>query len=294
MVIMEMHPTRKKLITGAAWAGAVIWALLIIVISLLPRRVFITLVDAVAGGIIWLVHTIFDISLNPTTRLNIFNAAFLVLPFLGFCVLSLFFWYLLRTMGFNPKRAVILSLSLIAFAAVLFELLQFFSGEYMPKVSHCLLNIAGGASALAFTISVYRFPMIFNRETVSYVVFGALTTVVNMVVYGLCYNYLGFHNLISNTVAWVAAVLFAYVVNKLFVFRSRTGSAYQVLREFSLFVGARLFSFGVDQLFMWVLVDILRLNGGFSKAGVNVVVLLMNYFFSKMVIFKKPDKDKQE
>jgi putative flippase GtrA len=78
------------------------------------------------------------------------------------------------------------------------------------------------------------------------------------------------------------------------VFRSRTGSAYQVLREFSLFVGARLFSFGVDQLFMWVLVDILRLNGGFSKAGVNVVVLLMNYFFSKMVIFKKPDKDKQE
>ena len=75
MVIMEMQPTRKKLITGAAWAGTVIWALLIIVISLLPRRVFITLVDAVAGGIIWLVHTVFDVSLNSTTRLNIFNAA---------------------------------------------------------------------------------------------------------------------------------------------------------------------------------------------------------------------------
>ena len=81
-----------------------------------------------------------------------------------------------------------------------------------------------------------------------------------MVVYGLpLRNYLGFHNLISNTVAWVAAVLFAYVVNNgVFVFRSRPGSAYQVLRGFPAVCRRAVFFIRGGPAFMWVLVDILR------------------------------------
>lgn len=70
-----------------------------------------------------------------------------------------------------------------------------------------------------------KFPRLLNRETVSYVVFGVLTTLVNMAVYGLSYNTLGIHNLISNAIAWTAAVLFAYAVNKLFVFHSHVRGA---------------------------------------------------------------------
>mgnify|MGYP005800251171 CR=1 FL=1 len=110
---------------------------------------------------------------------------------------------------------------------------------------------------------------------------------VNMAAYGFFYNLLGIHNLISNALAWAVAVLFAYAVNKLFVFQSRTGTATALAREFGLFIAARLFSFGVDELCMGLLVNALHANGGISKIAVNVIVMLINYFFSKRVIFKK-------
>ena len=126
-------------------------------------------------------------------------------------------------------------------------------------------------------------------------VFGALTTVVNIVTYLTACTGLGIPNLISNAIAWVVSVLFAYVVNKLFVFQSKTGS-WSRCREFALFIAARLFSLAADELFMFLLVDVLASNKTVAKIAANVVVMIMNYFFSKWFIFKKkgtlPDKSK--
>ena len=123
-----------------------------------------------------------------------------------------------------------------------------------------LAGISGGIVALLaaflFLRLMRRYPGLLNRETISYVFFGFLTTVVNIVAYGLCYNNIGLHNLISNAVAWVAAVLFAFIVNKLYVFQSHTETAAQALGEFGLFIAARLLSFGVDELMMWIMVDV--------------------------------------
>ena len=131
-------------------------------------------------------------------------------------------------------------------------------------------------------------------------IFGVLTTLVNIVVYLLCDTAMGVFltgavlTLVTNSIAWVAAVIFAYVVNKLFVFRSKTETAKAALIEFALFIGARLLSYGVDTLGMVLLVDVLHVSGIVSKVLMNIVVMIMNYFFSKWFIFNKGKKPASE
>ena len=139
------------------------------------------------------------------------------------------------------------------------------------------------------------------REAILYVVFGALTTVVNFVVFKVCNMAFGekFY-LISNVVAWLASVIFAYVTNKLFVFESKSWEPKVLLREIPAFAGARVLSLGIEELGLWLLVDICRMEniswrvlsfdiGGsmIAKLILAVVVVILNYIFSKLVIFKK-------
>lgn len=188
----------------------------------------------------------------------------------------------------RPALAVMSAAGVLLAAAD--ELHQLFVPGHMPSMLHGALDCAGVGAAAAGILLARRLarkaPRVFNRETVNYVIFGVLTTVVNMVAYGVCYNLWGIHNLISNAIAWVAAVLFAYVVNKLFVFRIRTASLRALAREFWLFIAARLLSFGLDEFCMWLLVNVLAFNSGVSKIFVNVIVMIMNYFFSKLIIFR--------
>lgn len=116
---------------------------------------------------------------------------------------------------------------------------------------------------------------------------------VNIVTYLAACTGLGIPNLISNVIAWVVSVLFAYAVNKLFVFQSKTGSWKAAGREFALFIAARLFSLGADELCMFLLVDVLAGNKTVAKIAANVVVMIMNYFFSKWFIFKKKGNSPQ-
>ncbi len=153
-----------------------------------------------------------------------------------------------------------------------------------------------------------------NKETIEYVVFGALTTLVNFVVFKL-FDML-FERTVSvdmthvtNVIAWVVAVAFAYVTNKLFVFESKSWEPSLVRKEIIGFAGARLFSLGVEELGLFIFVNLchfdrfeLPLFGKFSidgkmltKIGLSVIVLIMNYIFSKFIIFrKKSDQNKEE
>ena len=126
-----------------------------------------------------------------------------------------------------------------------------------------------------------------HEEVVSYLFFGGLTTVVNYLVYLPCYNLLGFSGTVSNVIAWIAAVAFAYLTNKPFVFKSHDWSAITVLPELTKFVGCRVGSGLLETAIIFVTVDLLGLNGNLIKVATSVLVVVLNYVASKLVVFRK-------
>ena len=126
-----------------------------------------------------------------------------------------------------------------------------------------------------------------HEEVVSYLFFGGLTTVVNYLVYLPCYNLLGFSGTVSNVIAWIAAVAFAYLTNKPFVFKSHDWSAKTVLPELTKFVGCRVGSGLVETAVIFLTVDWIGLNGNLIKVATSVLVVVLNYIGSKLVVFRK-------
>ena len=124
-------------------------------------------------------------------------------------------------------------------------------------------------------------------DVLAYLVFGVLTTVVNYLVYLPVYNLAGFSAAFSNVIAWVAAVAFAYLTNKPFVFKSHDWSWRTVLPELTKFVGCRVASGAAETGILLVTVDILHWNGNLWKLLTSVLVVVLNYFASKLLVFKK-------
>ena len=126
-----------------------------------------------------------------------------------------------------------------------------------------------------------------TRELLLYLLFGGLTTLVNFVIYTLTVNLLGITG--SNAVAWVVAVLFAFFTNRLWVFQNREK---HLLSQLTAFVGGRALS-GVLEIFLPALLvewglrqTAFDIPGFWAKATVSVLVVLLNYFFGKYIVFK--------
>ena len=126
-----------------------------------------------------------------------------------------------------------------------------------------------------------------SPEMLLYIVFGVLTTLINIAVFDRCYYTLRWTWQAANALAWILAVAFAFITNKLWVFRSKSFGARVLLRELSEFFAARLLSLGVDYACMWLLIDMLAWNGLLAKIVDNVIVVVINYVLSKLVIFRK-------
>lgn len=124
-----------------------------------------------------------------------------------------------------------------------------------------------------------------NRETISYAIFGLMTTIVNFASYEGLYR-VGISNLTANWMAWVIAVTFAYIVNKWSVFRSRSRTVKAEMAKISKFYGARLVSLGVEQLGMFIFVDVFGMYRWLVKGILAIIVIVINYIFSKLYIFK--------
>lgn len=122
-----------------------------------------------------------------------------------------------------------------------------------------------------------------DRELVLYVFFGALTFFVNIISYFFFESVLGINYLISNIIAWFLSVLFAYVTNRIWVFESKSPD---ILKEMSLFFGGRIFSGAVDTGLMYLFIDILSIGDLISKIVVQIIVIILNYIFSKLIVFK--------
>lgn len=124
-------------------------------------------------------------------------------------------------------------------------------------------------------------------DVITYLFFGVLTTVVNYLVYLPVYNLLGLSAALSNAIAWAVAVAFAYVTNKPFVFKSNDWSMKTVIPELGKFVGCRVASGAAETLILLVSVDILGWNGNVWKLVTSVLVVVLNYFASKFLVFRK-------
>lgn len=124
-------------------------------------------------------------------------------------------------------------------------------------------------------------------DMVSYLFFGVLTTVVNYLVYLPLYNLAGISAAVSNIIAWVAAVAFAYVTNKPFVFKSHDWSMKTVLPELGKFVGCRAASGGLETALVFLTVDVCGWDGNIWKLIISVVVVILNYVSSKLLVFRK-------
>lgn len=127
-----------------------------------------------------------------------------------------------------------------------------------------------------------------HREIILYVLFGGGTTVVNFAVF-LPLNLLFGEKLLllTNFIAWVAAVAFAYITNRVFVFKSKEKRARGVLFEIGSFVLARVFSLALEEVILLVFSVLLSFDELAVKLVAAVLVVVLNYFFSKFVIFKK-------
>lgn len=125
------------------------------------------------------------------------------------------------------------------------------------------------------------------EEVISYLFFGGLTTLVNYIVYLPCYNLLHLSGALSNAIAWVAAVAFAYVTNKPFVFKSHDWSVKTVIPELTKFVSCRVGSGLLETAIIFALVDWLGLNGNVIKLATSILVVILNYIASKLLVFRK-------
>ena len=238
--------------------------------------------------------TVFDLVLGNLSAL--FGPAFIAwfVIALGFMLLTWFAW-LAAERGDPARRykALLPAAYVGAVIAAVCTLLPVIVGGSLD-----LLFFAYAVSGVALMLAVLavywfcwdRFPKLVNAETVSYVVFGVLTTIVNLVTYNFCADWLHIGTAWSTTIAWLAGVIFAYVVNKLFVFHSKTESFGALCKEAFLFFFARFLTYFIDLGGMLLLVDVLHVGGGLSKILCNILVLILNYVFSKLFIFKNSDK----
>ncbi len=140
-----------------------------------------------------------------------------------------------------------------------------------------------------------------HRELIVYLVFGVLTTLVNFASFWLFGILLGAElYLVTNIIAWAISVAFAYITNKLFVFESKSFAPAVLVKELGEFILARVLSLGLEELGLWLLVDIMGLGGlvlellGLAITGqliakviLAVIVVLANYIFSKFIIFRE-------
>ena len=124
-------------------------------------------------------------------------------------------------------------------------------------------------------------------DILAYLFFGVLTTVVNYLIYLPCYNMLHLSASVSNVIAWIFAVVFAYLTNKPFVFGSHDWSAKTVIPEFGKFVGGRVASGLMETVIIFLTVDLLHWDGNIMKLVTSVLVVILNYITSKFIAFRK-------
>ena len=123
-------------------------------------------------------------------------------------------------------------------------------------------------------------------DLIPYAVFGVLTTIINILSYWVCAHLFHIQVLFSTVLAWFVSVLFAYLTNRKWVFHSEASGSIKICREIASFFGCRIGTELVDLAAMFIFVNIMHLDDVIVKTAANIVVIILNYIFSKFIIFK--------
>lgn len=129
------------------------------------------------------------------------------------------------------------------------------------------------------------------KSIIAYLFFGVCTTAVNLIVYFLCARWINLSTGFSTVVAWLLAVIFAFLTNKVWVFESKSWERKLLIKELGSFFICRAASGVADLIIMLITVDILDWNELMMKLFSNTLVIILNYVASKLFVFKKPDRE---
>lgn len=132
--------------------------------------------------------------------------------------------------------------------------------------------------------------MLNYKEQILYIIFGVLTTVLNFLVYIIFTRDFEANFLISNAVAWLLAVIFAFVTNKIYVFNSTDYNIRFIMKEFLEFTISRIITGLLDIGLLYLFVSIIGMNDLISKIIIGVIITILNYVVSKMYVFRGGEK----
>lgn len=136
-------------------------------------------------------------------------------------------------------------------------------------------------------IKIYRK----NKEAIDYLFWGGIAFFLSMILFYLFANVMNIYEQIANIITWVICVIFTYLTNRTFVFASKVKGVKNIFNEFMNFVTARLLTLVMENVILFVMIDLLTINNMISKLVGQFVVIVSNYFLSKLWIFKKKKTD---
>jgi len=124
-------------------------------------------------------------------------------------------------------------------------------------------------------------------EIIRYLIIGVLTTIVSISSFYLFNTCIHIYYLISDVLSWIISIIFAFIMNKIFVFKSKNKSKDETIYEFVNFTKYRILSLLIDMFIMFIFISIFKIDELISKIFVQFVVVVLNYIFSKFFVFKK-------
>ena len=136
-----------------------------------------------------------------------------------------------------------------------------------------------------------------DKMVINYLIFGIITTLVNWLVYSLLVGVIGTSINIGNMIAWTIAVTFAFFANKVWVFESSSWKFLTVIKEGIFFAGSRLISGALEIVSLPLLItlginqQLFGIDGFVAKILISVVVVILNYIFSRWLVFRKTMKE---
>ncbi len=126
---------------------------------------------------------------------------------------------------------------------------------------------------------------VFTKEFITYGICGAITTILNIVLYWALLNS-GIDYKISNIIVLVVVKTVAYILSKIFVFKSKTENIIELFKEMARFIISRGFTMLVDYFGLIFMVEVLRLDNFYSKIFLAILVIILNYILGKKAVFK--------
>lgn len=129
-----------------------------------------------------------------------------------------------------------------------------------------------------------------HEEAMNYLFWGGVAFVLSVILFYLFANVMGLYEQIANILSWIICVIFTYLTNRFFVFKSKIKGLKRIGKEFSDFVTARILTLVMENLILFVMIDLLTIHNMIAKLVGQFVVIVSNYILSKLWIFRK-EKD---